>query len=382
MLIVALAALVASQAIVVAATLSVPVLATAIAPGLDVLAEVLGFHTAAVFATASVFAPSSPKLISRYGPIGVSQATLLLSALGLAAAVWAGAAGLILSAVLFGAAYAQSNTASGLLLSRLVTDRNRNLIFSIKQTSVPLGGMLAGLGLPWLAGVADWGYAMAVLAGISVLVALGCIPARARFDVGSGRSAAAPPRILPLLRIDPTIRAMAIAAGLFASVQFGLSALIVTYLAKSSGLTLQSAGLTLSVSMVLAVATRIGLGAIADRVSARTVLIAIGALISFAALTLVFTTLPSLTVAATVVIMTAVFSWNGLFLAEMARLAKPEAVSTATAAGMLAVFIGGAIAPAIFSTLATTALGYAAVFVLAALAAAYGCFTLAVTKTR
>lgn len=376
MLIAALASLVASQALVVATTLSIPVLATAIAPSLEVQAEILGFHTAAVFATAFVFTSSSPTLVSRHGPILVSQGTLLLSAFGLVAIIFGGIAGLVLSAAFLGTAYAQGNTASGALLSRLVTEQNRNLVFSIKQTSVPLGGMIAGLGLPWLSGIAGWTFAAGILAALALVVALACALIRSRLDIISGRGGATPPRVIALLRSDPQVRSMALVAGSYASVQFGLSALIVTYLSKFQGLTLQSAGIVLSASMALAVATRIGLGAVADLTSARVVLAITGAVMTLAAMVLVVSPSVSVAVAATVVIMTAVFSWNGLFLAEMARMARPEAVSAATAAGMLAVFAGGALAPAVFAALASTALGYAPVFALATISSACGCYIL------
>lgn len=349
----ALGALIGTQAVVVAATLAVPVLAPNIAANLGLASALLGYHTAAVFAFAFVFAQGSAEAVRQAGPVGISIATVALAAVALAAISFGGVAGLALSAPLLGAAYAQGNTASGALLSQLVTDRNRNMVFAIKQTSVPLGAASAGLLLPAVALRLDWKAAILTLLTAALATAVLCAPVRRQLDglmagtvPGNGKA-----RPFKLLRSSAPVRRMAALAGCFAAVQFGLSAMFVTLIVERYGLGLAEAGGALTVAMGLAVVARLGLGGLADMLSARIVLGGIGVFMAVATLSLVLTRDPWVSTVAATLLMTAAFSWNGVFLAETARISPPGAVGPATAAAMSTVFLGGAVAPAVFAGL-------------------------------
>jgi hypothetical protein len=247
----ALGALIGTQAVVVAATLAVPVLAPGIAADLGIAPALLGYHTATVFAFAFVFAQGSAAAVRRAGPIGISMATVGLAALALAAIGLGGVAGLAVSAPLLGAAYAQGNTASGALLSRLVTDRNRNIVFSIKQTSVPIGAAAAGLLLPAVTLRLDWMAAVLALFGAALVTAALCAPVRRRLDdlMAGTDPVGGKTRPFRVLRSSAPVRRMAALAGCFAAVQFGLSAMFVTLLVERHGLGLAEAGGALTVAM-------------------------------------------------------------------------------------------------------------------------------------
>jgi nitrate/nitrite transporter NarK len=349
----ALGALIGTQAVVVAATLAVPVLAPDIAADLGIAPALLGYHTATVFAFAFVFAQGSAAAVRWAGPIGISMATVGLAALSLAAIGLGGVAGLAVSAPLLGAAYAQGNTASGALLSRLVTERNRNIVFSIKQTSVPIGAAAAGLLLPAVALRLDWIAAVLTLLAAALVTITLCAPARLQLDnlmVGTD-PVGGETRPFRVLRSSPLVRRMATLAGCFAAVQFGLSAMLVTLLVERHGLGLAQAGGALTLAMGFAVGARLVLGGLADVFSARIVLSGIGILMALATLSLIFTEDPWASTVAATLLMTAAFSWNGVFLAETARIAPTGAVGPATAAAMSTVFLGGAVAPAIFAAL-------------------------------
>lgn len=356
----ALAALIGTQAAVVAATLTVPVLAPDIAAELGMVPAILGYHTASVFAFAFVFAQVSATLVRRFGPIGVSMVTAGMAAAALAAVVFGGVPGLLVSTPLLGAAYAQGNTASGALLSRLVTARNRNLVFSIKQTSVPVGAAVAGLLLPNVALRSDWQAAVIILLALVLAITVACAPWRRRLDglMSEEPGAGASRRPLDVLRHSPDVRRMAALAGCFASVQFGLAAMFVILLSARHGLGLAEAGAALTVAMALAVAARLGLGSLADLFSARVVLGGIGIFMAATSISLISVQSPVPAVIAATLLMTAAFSWNGVFLAETARCAPTGEVGPATAAAMSSVFLGGAVAPALFASLVATTGSY------------------------
>lgn len=347
-------ALVSTQAVVVAATLAVPVLAPEVARAAGVDPALIGWHTSAVFASAFVCAQFSPQLVARLGGIRVSQVTTILAALAMVASAGLGVVGLAIGTVLLGAAYAQSNTASGVVLNGLVGPKNRNFVFSLKQTSVPIGGAAAGLLLPVAMAAFGWRGALvgAAIVAIAVTLSVGTRRASGRREAARGSG------ILTALRASRDVRSMALVALLLAAVQFSSAALFVAFLTESHGLDLAAAGALLSLSMVFAVGARIALGAVADRVGAIVMLGAIALLIGLSAVLLATTGTTVLALSASVVLLTCGFSWNGLFLAEIAKIAPSGTVGAATAAGMSSVFLGGALAPSLASLLVESALGY------------------------
>ena len=85
-------------------------------------------------------------------------------------------------AVLMGMGYGPLNPASSHLLNRVSPPRHLSKIFSLKQTGVPLGAVLAGALLPPLVLWGGWRVAVWVVAGTCAMLALALQPLRAAFD--------------------------------------------------------------------------------------------------------------------------------------------------------------------------------------------------------
>src|SRR5262249_3434652 len=147
-----------------------------------------------------------------------------------------------------------------------------NLVFSIKQTGVPLGYVLAGSLLPGLTVLVGW--QLATLAGAFVCVALALAvqplrpqtdrerdPSRVLFSVGHLV------RPLRLIFATPAFRRLAFASFVFAGMQSSLSTFLVTYLNHDLGMTLVASGVVLSASQLGATAGRILWGIVADRLA-------------------------------------------------------------------------------------------------------------------
>src|SRR5688572_25117605 len=94
--------------------------------------------------------------IVRYGALRVSQVSLVMLGAGCALAALGTPWPLVLSAVIGGGGGAVSTPASSHLLSRVSSPRYLPLVFSIKQTAVPAGLLLAGLVGPPLAEWLGW----------------------------------------------------------------------------------------------------------------------------------------------------------------------------------------------------------------------------------
>ena len=80
---------------------------------------------------------------------------------------------MLLASVAIGIGYGLNNPAASEMLSRFTPKRRRNIVFSLKQSGVPLGGILAALALPLLAQGLGWCVALGVSGGVPILFAIG-----------------------------------------------------------------------------------------------------------------------------------------------------------------------------------------------------------------
>jgi len=370
----ALLVMLITQAAVVMAAYTAPVLGKQISGNLALPAVLVGYYTSIVFAGAMAASLFSGALIHVFGPVRVSQGTVLLAALGLALLATGNGLAVALSAVLIGLAYAPGNPASSQLLIRTTPPQRRNAVFSLKQTAVPLGIAAAGVILPLLIQVMPWQTAiLAVIAAFILIILLAEVWRAALDEPQPGE----PPRLSAFapFRIvlgSPPLRRLSLVSLSFASVQFGFSAIFVTFMQETQGLSTAAAGSLLSTAMVLSVVSRIVLGASADRFGGRRMLFMMAALMILAGLTLITASAGSMLIAALagVVLGAAAFSWNGVYLAEVAQASPSGAVASATAGTMFFVFLGGFVGPALLAaTISASGRYEAGLAVLSAMAA-------------
>ena len=186
-----------------------------------------------------------------------------------------GAAGLgwlslfALGAFVGGLGQAISTPSSSHLLGRLSPPRLAPLVFSIKQTGVPAGLMVAGVVAPVLATEAGWRTALLVIAGLSALTAVALQPLRARFDVDRVPGTSLSPadiraNVASVLR-EPALRAMCLAMFSFVGLQSLFTGFFVLYLVRGLGYDLERAGLVFAIAVAVAVPARIGWGWLAAR---------------------------------------------------------------------------------------------------------------------
>src|SRR5260370_3298003 len=104
-------------------------------------------------AAASLFAQMGcGSFIIRYGALRMSQVALVLLGGGMAVAAEGGLLGFGASAIIGGGGAAVSTPTSSQLLGRVSPPRLAPLVFSIKQTAVPAGGLICGFLGPAMAG--------------------------------------------------------------------------------------------------------------------------------------------------------------------------------------------------------------------------------------
>ncbi|MEM6492657.1 MAG: MFS transporter, partial [Pseudomonadota bacterium] len=310
----------------------------------------------------------------RFGGVRVTQASLVIGAASLVClaggALWLAA----LSALLGGIAFGPCNPASSTVLAAVTPANKRGLVFSIKQTAVPIGGALAGVVIVGIA--TQFGWRAAAFSGAVACLALAVAlqPVRGRFDapnVQAGRKPARISRTFGVIVATPALRPIAVLAGCFAGVQFAVGAIFVAYLVDVATLSVSVAGGLLAAAMGLSVALRIALGVATDRFGGLRVLSAVAAAMALAALVCAVAG-QAAAAAAMVALAACAYGWNGVFLAEVARIAPADAIARATAACMMVVFLGGVVGPSAFVGLTKYAAGFALAFAVLGVIAAFG----------
>ena len=368
----------AIQAMVSMALLTLPAMAPAVARALAVPSTLVGAYVALCYFAAMLSSLVGGTLVRRLGAIRVSQLGLGLCAVGLALCALPWLPAVALGALCIGAGYGPITPASSHLLALTTPAHRMSLVFSIKQTGVPAGGMLAGALVPGLSLWLGWQGTLMAVAGVCALCAALAQPLRAALD--ADRQPAQPLALQALFKPigmvlgQPSLRALAACSFLFSAVQVSTTAYMVTYLNESLGMTLLAAGAALSVSQLAGVVGRIAWGAVADRgLGPRNTLMLLATLIMVGS---VLTALlqpqwPTLLIWAVVALLGAsAIGWNGVYLATVARQAPPGQAGVATGGTLLFTFMGVVCGSPAFGALAGASGSYRIAFAALALPAA------------
>ncbi len=179
---VVLVATLAVQVLVSMALLALPVVAPVVAKAIDIPTTYLGAYVALVYLAAMVASLLGSAAVKRWGAIRLSQVGLSCSGLGLCLCAVPHPAVIALGAVFIGLGYGPITPASSHLLIKSTPPQQLSLVFSLKQTGVPLGGMIAGALIPTLDLLVGWQLAF-ILSGVACgLCAWSVQPLRAGLD--------------------------------------------------------------------------------------------------------------------------------------------------------------------------------------------------------
>lgn len=344
------------QAMIVMASLVVPLTAAGVAPRLGLEPHLVGYYASLTFLAAAIASLATPQWVRRYGAIRVHQIMLVVAVAGLMVLWTETLAGFILSALLLGLAYGPANPASSSLLTRYTSSGTRARVFALKQTAVPLGGAIAGFVVPFLMTRIGWLGAALAVAAVCLLGALLIGGWRHALDrqgddsppVGRTGAVAA----LRLISASASLRPLGIMAVCFAATQFNFTAVFAAVLVERMRWSPIEAGSTLSIALAVSVVSRLGWGWVADHAPPRFVLAALGAMMAAATVACAFLApaWPAVVVYAIAFLFGASgSSWNGLALSEAAHFAPAGHVGEATAGIMFFIYTGALIGPALFS---------------------------------
>jgi MFS family permease len=345
-------------------------------------ADMVGWLAALNTAGSVVFLMAGTPLIYRLGSIRSLQVGMAVGVIGALMLILPLELAALAGSFLMGLCYGPSVSGGGDILQRLSPPQHRNLLFSVKQAGVPLGGVLAGVILPFAAAHLGWQGAILAVTLLPVLTILAVQPMRERLDAGrdhTHRLNAATffssdnlTRPLAVLGKAPDLVAIGLAGCFMAVGQGAWFAFLVTYAAVELHFSLPLAGALFATMQTVSIGGRMLLGWVSDRLVPGLTVLRLCALASAAATgTLAFSgphwPAWSLFLLAAIAGI-AVSSWNGVQNAEMARRAPPGMIAETMAGGTILIFVGYIIGPPAFGAVALMSGGMGTAFKLSAAA--------------
>lgn len=346
------------------ATIAIPLLGPPLMARAGLPPEGIGLVSAMTSAGICWCLACGGPMLGHHGPVRTLQIGLACTALGLFVLSQPLGLPALLGALAIGFGAAPNTPAGSQILMRAAPRRHRTLIFSIKQAGVPLGGALAGLIVAPLVAGQGLSAALWMLIAVSLLTILVVQPFRRRLDGERGEarpgwaraflSPAALLRSASILRSHPTLPLLTALGASFSVMQACLMAFTATYLVTRHGASLAEAGRTMAAMQGASMLGRIAMGWLADRMGQAMRHLVLQAAASALAVGLLVTLGGQggwlLQSCAMLVGFTAI-GWNGVHIAELARVAPAALVSDVTSAASLFGFLGSIGGPLAFTLL-------------------------------
>jgi MFS family permease len=322
----------------------------------------IGYFTAASVVGALFVLTSGIGLMHRLGGVRALQLSLLVGASGLLLYLVPSIALAMIASVCVGLSSGTANPAGSEVLTRLTPREHRNLVFSVKQAGVPLGGIIGGVAIPPLIDALGWRYASVVIAVVCTAVIL--------FTWRFQRSIDPPPeeraqhRLVSFRLTDILVPMRSLSRGerlwraswvgcLLAIPQAGWITFMVTYLVVGLGQSLNTAGLVFAAMQTSSMFGRVILGWIADRVTNGAMTLMIASIGSAVTTILLGLSTPAWPLWAFLLLSAfagiAVSGWNGVQIAEVARRSAPELIGESAAGAVILIFLSNMLTPVAFA---------------------------------
>jgi sugar phosphate permease len=282
------------------------------------------------------------------------------AALVLAAAT-SSLAGLVATLIAAGALGGGTQTASGRAVMSWFGPEERGLALGIRQTAVPLGGVIAALALPLLTHRASLDAAFLALAGGCGVAAVVCAALIRREPSPDHAHPGRPLR-------DPRIWRLCLGSTFYVVTQITLLGFLVLFLHDEHGVSTTAGAAALAVTQAFGGVARIGVGRWSDQRGERIVpLLRLGLLLAASAFVAALLLNASLWLLLPALIVAGTFSlaWNGLSFTATAEIAGRSRAGAAIGLQQSFLAAGSIVAPITFSAI-VHATSWRLAFVLAA----------------
>ena len=378
------------QSVSACANVTLPTVAPKIADALGVDASWIGYQVSLLFGCAVLSATFGGGMVARLGPARTGQVAALLCIAGMALAALPSIPTMALSTLLCGFALGLVNPGAAQVIVRFTPLRHRNLIFSVKQSGVPLGGVAVGLTAPLIAVSLGWQWSVlpAIVVAFAVLLLMQWV--HPVWDSERNREAklfGSRGGGIGMVWRRPALRWLALSGFWFAFIQRSVMTFLVSYLYLVAGYSLVEAGALLALYQAAGGLARPVWGILADRISGPPVLtgLSLCTIATCIALFWLDGSWPPALVALIVGVLGATsYGWNGVYHAEATRISPPREIATVTAGTSSFAYSGVLAGPALFAVGYQFSGSYPAMFGSLAGAAALGlcCLLLAIRHAR
>ncbi len=356
-----------------------PVIAPQLAAHLNVDASLIGYQVSLLFGSAVAMGPFVATIVLRWGACRAMQGSCLAAALAMAVSLTGSLLAMMFASMLIGVSAGLVSAGSAHVCTRFASMQHRNIVFSVKQTGLPIAWALVALFAPAVALRWGWQAAMTVLLIVNLCVMFALQGVRASWDDDRTGDATVRVPMLEgwnLLWRDRRLRYLSASSFCFSVVQSCLGAFTVVMLVQELEFELIAAGIVLTVAQIAGVSGRLALGWYADVTGRGIAALGLAGLIAAVccvAAAFLSSTWPVWLIGVLYAIFgAAIYSWNGVFHAQLSRLSPPGKISIAIGGIMIWIYGGVLVGPAAFATIYRALGNYTTVFGLLAVVALAG----------
>jgi sugar phosphate permease len=343
-----------------------PVLAPALRDKYDLSLGEVGILLAAAWVGSTLTLLPWGLAADRFGERAVLAIGLAGSAASLVAAGFTSSFGLLLVLLaVAGASGSSVNSASGRAVMQWFGEHERGLALGIRQTAIPLGGLVGALAVP---PVADAGGPRAGLVFLGICSAVGAVVGAVVLRTRNVDSGVDPASLASTLA-DKRLWRLCVGSGIYLYAQVAILGFTVVFLHDEHGLSETSAALVLAVTQVFAVGFRIGAGRWSDVTGSRIMpLRRVGlAMVAALLLTALLARGPlALLVVALTLAGALSMGWNGLSFAAAAELAGARRSGASIGFQQTILSAIGVAAPVLFAA-TVSAVSWTTAFLVAAI---------------
>lgn len=342
----------------------IPIIAPAVSSEFGWSGSSIGYLSAANSLGGLAILVAGSALIKQVGGMRILQLSLLLGAASMALFLHSSIGLALAACFVMGLSNGAANPAGSEVLQRYSPPDKRNLIFSIKQAGVPLGGVIAGLAIPVVVLVAGWRVALFACALLIILPSMLTWRISTQLDKANTRAGwrFGMPGLqslhtlrVPLqsLTLNRGLLNISIVGSLFAISQTCWFTFTVVFLVDRLEFSLGKAGAVFAVMQLGGVLGRIALGWLADRLHSATATLAMAAVVS--AITTVLLGISSTAWPLWSIVMLAFVagcsaaSWNGVQIAEVARRSPADLIPETAAGSSILISVVNMVVPTSFA---------------------------------
>ena len=330
--------------------------ATAIATDLSVSATYIGYQVGIAYFAATACTLFSGSMTRRWGAVpALALAMAFVSAGAVVTTFWQ-LAGMFAGSIIMGFGFGLIPAAASQVLIAVTDKTNRAFIFSIKQSGIPIGGLLTALTTPLFTELWGWraaGYAVSVSC---FLISLYLLVNRRRWLIDESGTVPAPFNpLLPLivLKNSRSLMALTYMSLCYVGIQIVWLAFLSPFFVEELKVSLVQAGYFLAIIQVTGIFGRIFWGWVSDRTQDNfTSMVLLGGVMALCCGSAYFlseeTSFVLLALLCFLVGFSAV-SWNGVFHAAMIEVSPPGETVQVIAGMAFYVYIALFIWPAVLA---------------------------------